>query len=246
MGAAFGSSSKKDNMKITKKNTGTITLESMNQAKFYNEWILTKFDRYLSGSILEVGCGIGNFTQSLTKYGEVSAIDISSSYVNRAGITVQGKAKIGHGDIEQGKYFFNSQKFNTVVCLNVLEHIQNDAKALKNIYRLLEKEGILILLVPAHEFLFGEVDKAIGHFRRYTKETLVRQLESLGFEILKARRLNFLGALGWFIAGRILKETVVKERNIEIFNLAARIFLPLENIFEPLVGTSVLVIAQKV
>lgn len=226
-------------------NNGTQTLESMGQAAWYNQWTVNKFSKYLKGRILEIGCGIGNFTQTLTKYGEVSAIDISRSYVNRAGTTVQGKAKVGYGDIEQDNYFFKDQKFNTVVCLNVLEHIQNDTKALKNIYQLLEKEGILILLVPAHGFLFGEVDKSIGHFRRYTKETLVKQLDSLGFKILKARRLNFLGALGWFIAGRILKETEVKERNIKIFNLAARIFLPLENLFEPPVGTSVLVIAQK-
>lgn len=223
---------------------GTQTLESMSQAIWYNQWTVKKFDKYLKGKILEVGCGIGNFTRTLIQYGQVFAIDINKDHIARARETIQDKAEIGFGDIEKGEFFFN-ESFDTIVCVNVLEHIANDDQALKNIFKLLKKSGICILLVPSHQFLYGEVDKSIRHFRRYDKNKLIRELKIQGFKILKSQRLNFLGALGWFVAGRIMKENTVKEGNIKIFNLIAPFFLPLEDLFEPPIGTSILLIVQK-
>lgn len=223
----------------------TITLESMSQAVWYNAWIFDKFADFLHGDILEVGCGIGNFTNLLTRFGDVWAIDVEKEYVIKTQKLLKEKAKIGFGDIENGKFFFGNQRFDTIVCLNVLEHIKDDESALDNFFRLLKKDGRLILLVPSHKFLFGEIDKSIYHFRRYNKSEICRRLEEIGLKINKSRRLNFLGALGWFIAGKILKETSVKENNIKIFNLIAPILLQFENLIEPPIGTSILVIAQK-
>lgn len=223
----------------------TITLESMSQAVWYNAWIFDKFVNFLHGDILEVGCGIGNFTNFLTRFGNVWAIDVEKEYVIKTQKLLKEKAKIGFGDIENGEYFFGNQRFDTIVCLNVLEHIKDDESALNNFFRLLKKDGRLILLVPSHKFLFGEIDKSIYHFRRYNKYEICRRLEEIGLKINKSRRLNFLGALGWFIAGKILKETSVKEKNIKIFNLIAPILLQFENLIEPPIGTSILIIAQK-
>lgn len=220
------------------------TLESMSQAVWYNQWTVKKFASFLRGDILEVGCGIGNFTKSLTKYGRVFAIDINKNYVTDLKLSLND-SQVGFGDIEKGEYFFAKQKFDTIVCLNVLEHIKDDKKALKNMHELLNPEGHLILLVPAYDFLFGRIDKEIGHFRRYNKKLLKNLLEEVGFKILKSRAINFLGGVGWWISSKLLLESRVAEGKIKVFNLIAPAFLSLENFIEPPFGTSILIIAKK-
>lgn len=222
----------------------TVTLESMSQAVWYNNWTFKKFALFLDGDILEVGCGIGNFTPVLSKYGKVWAIDINDNYIRQIKKEQGGEIKAGKGDIEKGEYFFGDKKFDSIVCLNVLEHIRDDNAALKNLFSLLKSGGRLILLVPAHQFLYGNIDKEIDHFRRYPKREIVSRLKGCGFKIIKSQRFNFPGALGWFIAGKIFKKNAVEESNISIFNRIAPFILPLE-IFEPPIGISVLVVAKK-
>lgn len=221
------------------------TLESMNQAVWYNKWTLQKFEKFIHGEILEVGCGIGNFTSSLINHGDVWSIDINKEYVLKTNILIGKKAKVGFGDIEKGVYFFKGQKFDSIVCLNVLEHIKNDMAAFKNMYGLLKNGGKLILLVPAHNFLYGEIDRSIGHLRRYEKEELIKMLESLKFKINISRKINFIGALGWYFAGKILQNKSVNIRNIKIFNFFAPFILWFEDLIEPLFGTSILIVAEK-
>ncbi len=225
-------------------NFGEQTLESMNQAEWYNQWTLDKFKDYLSGKILEVGCGIGNFTKTLTKFGKIWAIDIDENFIKQTKKEVTD-AKIGFGDIEKDKYFFKDEKFDTVVCINILEHIKEDSRAIDNMHKIFKEEGTLILLVPAHPFLYGEIDKSIGHFRRYSKKEIITKLQMSGFVILKFRSLNLLGALGWFISGRVLKNKIVDQSKIKLFNLIAPIFLRLEDLINPSFGTSFLIIAKK-
>lgn len=229
-----------------KDDNGKLTLESMSQAVWYNQWTIKKFTKFLKGNILEVGCGIGNFTNFLTAFGKVWAIDINNDYLKQTKSKIDGKVNVGFGDIEKGKFFFNDQKFDSIVCLNVLEHIENDEKALKNLNGLLSDRGYLILLLPAGKILFGKIDKAIGHFRRYSKEDIVKKMNKANFSILQCRELNFLGAIGWFLAGKILNNSTVSENQIKLFNIVGPFMLPLENIIEPPVGTSILIIAQKI
>lgn len=223
---------------------GTETLESMSQAKFYNKWSLEKFKKFLKGKIIEVGCGMGSFTSTLSKYGEVIGIDIEKNFINNFKKNGEARIKVGYGDIEKGEYFFKNAAFDTAVCINVLEHIKDDRKVLENLYLLLKKNGYLILLVPIHQILFGEIDKNIRHYRRYEPNKLRAELERVGFTIIKSRRLNFIGAIGWFITGKILKNKQISENKIKLFNLISPLLL-LENIIEPPIGTSVLIIAKK-
>ena len=224
---------------------GAKTLESMSQAQWYNQWTLKKFEQYLKGDILEVGCGIGNFTQELTRFGNVYAIDIDSEHIKDTDKLLNGKGRVGFGDIEAGKYFFMDQKFDSIVCINVLEHIKNDSKTISNIYSLLKPGGSLVLLVPAHQFLYGEIDKGIGHLRRYNKKSLVSLLKNKNLKIERTRVLNILGAIGWFISAKFFSEKFVDERKLKVFNLIAPWVLPLEDLLEPPIGTSILVIAKK-
>lgn len=221
------------------------SLESMNMAYWYNQWSINQFKKYLIGDILEIGCGIGNFTEYLFPYGTILAIDINKKYIRQTYKKLHEKVRVGFGDIEEGKYFFKSKSFDTIVCLNVLEHIENDSKALENIFNLLKTGGNLILIVPAHSFLYGAIDNAVGHYRRYEKNKLLNLLERHNFKIIKSRKLNFLGGVGWWITGKLLGKSFVEKSKIKIFNFLAPFFLSLENILEPPFGTSILVIAKK-
>lgn len=221
------------------------TLESMSQAIWYNKWTLKKFEKYLSADILEIGCGIGNFTETLTRFGNVWAIDINKDYIEETKKLVSGGVSAGFGDVEKGKFFFSQKKFDSLICLNVLEHIKNDTLALRNMYALLKNKGFLIILVPAHPALYGEIDHSISHFRRYAKNEIINKLENVGFRILRKKRLNMLGAIGWFIVGKIFKMKKINERSIKFFNFLAPLILSIEDLIEPPFGTSILIIAQK-
>ncbi len=224
---------------------GQLTLESMSIAPQYNKWILKKFAKYLKGDILEIGSGIGNFTKLLVKYGDVWASDVSKNYLSKIKEEIPEVKGVGVADIEQGKYFFKQQKFDVIVCLNVVEHIKNDDKAFLNLQKLLKPKGVLVLIVPSGMKLYGKIDQAIGHFRRYDKNKLQKQLNKVGFKILKARLLNFIGGLGWFVSGRVFKQTTVKKSNVKIFNAISPFFLLLERFWEPPLATSVFIIARK-
>jgi SAM-dependent methyltransferase len=203
------------------------------------------FKSHLQGDILEVGCGIGNFTEMLLSYGNVYAFDIDENYIEHTCQKMDRKENVGFGDIENGNYFFGEKTFDTVICMNLLEHIEHDKKALKNIHHLLKPAGVLILLIPAHPFLYGKIDQEVGHYRRYTKKGVRALLEEGDFDIVYVRKMNGLGGIGWWFTGKILKDTAVSENKVQFFDKIAPIVLPIEKIIEPPIGTSVLAIAKK-
>ncbi len=224
---------------------GLATLESMSQAVWYNRWTFKNFSQFVTGDIFEVGCGIGNFTSILTEYGRVWACDIKPSYVKRTKQRVEKRGVIGLGNIETGKLFFGSKQFNTIVCLNVLEHIRDDQVAIKHMYQLLKPGGHLIVLVPIYSYLYGSVDMAIGHFRRYVPSDLMQVVQKAGFHIVHKRILNFIGAFAWFVTGSILKRKTLSRKQLALFDRFAPFILPLEDIVRPPIGTSILLILQK-
>lgn len=224
---------------------GHTTLESMSQALWYNRWTMNKFSSFLTGDILEVGCGIGNFTPALARFGRVWAIDIDRDALARTKKQIADGVKVGFGDIEKGKYFFPKRKFDTLVCLNVLEHIQSDGDAIQNMHTLLHIGGHLILLVPIYKALYGTIDSAIGHYRRYAPTEILRLLTNSGYLIVSSRKLNFLGAIGWWLSGRVLRRSTVSKRRIWLFNRVAPWVLPVEDLIEPPFGTSILIVAKR-
>lgn len=225
-------------------------LQSLRNARWYSHWLVGHFSKYLSGEILEVGCGIGNFSRLLSQYGKILATDINKAYLQRIKreLRIQGSKDItvGFGDIEKKNFSFKpGRKFDSVVCLNVLEHLKNDHKALKNLYSILKPGGFLILLVPADNILYGEIDKAIFHYRRYGKFDLKKLVRSAGFQILSLKKLNFIGGLGWFFSGKILRNKTISNSKVSLFSKLAPFFLWFEKFIEPPIGTSLLLIARR-
>lgn len=214
--------------------TGERTLEIMSEAVWYNNWLLSQISEYLKGDILEVGAGIGNFTKKLRKFGDVTAIDYDSNYKNA-----------NFGDVEKGRYFFRRKSFDTIVCINVLEHIKNDHKALQNMYNLLRKKGKLILLVPAFDFAYGPMDKALGHYKRYTKKNVSDLLITNHYSLISCHYLNWIGLLGWIINGKILRKRIIPSTQLKIFDKLAAVLLFFEKFISPPFGLSVLAIGER-
>lgn len=220
--------------------TGEKILEIMSSAIWYNNWLLNQISKYLRGDILEVGAGIGNFTLKLSKYGKTTAIDYDSDYTSST-----SRKNANFGDIEKGKYFFGKKTFDTIVCMNVLEHIKDDRKALRNMNSLLKRGGRLILLVPAFSFAYGQLDHDLGHFRRYTIKSAEGKVKEAGFKIIEKKYLNWLGLIGWTINAKILGKRIIPEGQLKLFDKVARLFLFIEKFISPPFGLSALVIGEK-
>ncbi|KKQ42863.1 MAG: Methyltransferase type 12 [Microgenomates group bacterium GW2011_GWC1_37_8] len=225
---------------------GEYTLEIMREAGWYNNWLFMLIEPELKGHILEVGAGIGNITQLLVdKSKRVYAIDLNERYVEKLKKRFANKLEVELGNVEKNDNFFNNKKFDTIVCLNVLEHIKKDTNALKNMYSLLIKGGKLILLVPAHEFLYSHLDAKLGHYKRYNKKELDLLLEDIGFKKISLKYINLASAAAWFIMLRLTKRGSLPRRNVEIFNIIGKLLIWPEKYIEPPIGLSVLAIYKK-
>ena len=222
--------------------TGEYTLNAMKKAKWYNRWLLTFVEKYLTGDILEVGAGIGNFSKMLKKYGKITVIDINRKYLNNCRI---GDINCGLGDIERGEYFFKDKKFDSIICLNVVEHIKDDEGALKNIHKLLKKNGNAAVLVPAHKLLYSRYDHLLGHYRRYTISDVKKLIGNSGLEIVDIRYVNWWGAVGWLFFMKILKKTDFPENELGIFDMFGKFLLWPEKFIKLPFGLSVLAVVRR-
>ena len=177
-------------------------------ASRYHAWMFSQVEDYVGARVLEVGAGSGNLTQLLPLTVKVTALDESRSAlgvaVSRAGSRRMDTVVADIADPAVAEEL-GRRDFDTILCSNVLEHIENDCMAAANMHMILKpSSGHLLLIVPAHARLFGSLDHAAGHFRRYSKPGLTAILQTVGFEILRARYVNALGAIAWYVNGTII------------------------------------------
>jgi SAM-dependent methyltransferase len=227
-----------------KNHVGQHTLQVMERASWYNNWIFSIIEPHLGEDILEVGAGIGIFTKLLSQEGKVTAIDINRKYISSLKENYKN-VDVGFGNIESGEYFFKNRNFTSIICFNVLEHIKNEKKALANMFELLRTGGRLILLVPAHKILFSKFDEKLGHYRRYSKKEVKVKLKNSGFGEIKTFYFNWWAAIGWFIFLKLAKKQSLPSDKISVFDKLGKVFLWPEKFVRPPFGLSVIAIAQK-
>jgi SAM-dependent methyltransferase len=216
----------------------------------YDAWLFEEFKPYLGRRIIEIGCGLGNLTRHFLDCDLAVGIDTSDHSVAEVQRRYAGHANVEAFDLsitDPQVLALMEKRFDTAVSLNVFEHIEDDELALRHTWHLLQPgAGTLILIVPAHPWLYGTMDRSIGHYRRYTKSTLGRKLERLGFRVLHQKYINALGALGWLVNGRILRRTVPPTGQLQTFNALVPSLQRLESLLPPPFGISLLAIAKKV
>lgn len=216
----------------------------------YNRWIYDNIQHDIGNNILEVGAGIGNITDFIIFKKKLTIIDINQDYIDYLKAKYSFRDTSGFNsfniDIQNIKSSpLTAEKFDTVICLNILEHLKNDREAVANMSSLLEPGGRLIILVPALKALYGSMDIAFEHIRRYNKQDLKSLVCNQDLEIVKFYYLNFLGLLGWFVNGRILRKKELPENQTKLFDKLVPFLGFAEKIIKPPLGQSLILIAKK-
>jgi SAM-dependent methyltransferase len=223
-------------------------LDSMVHASNYYRMILDRFSRFLRGRIVEVGAGIGTFSVHLVAAsggGEVMLIEPDRGNAERLRARFRGHpaVRVSHGTLQSAR---ESAGADSIVLVNVLEHIEDDGELLSTAHERLAPGGRLLLFVPALPRLFGSLDRAFGHFRRYTAADLRAKLEAAGFTVEELRYVNFVGVLSWLVAGRVLGKETLKPADVRFYD---RWVVPwmsrLERVWSPPLGQNLLAVASK-
>jgi SAM-dependent methyltransferase len=187
---------------------GQHTLARMSELGSYNRTMFELFAPYVGRRVLEIGAGAGNLSRFLLDRESVVLTDYEVEYLHllRRRFGTYENVQIRPLDLDTfTAAALEGDAIDTIVCLNVLEHIENDARVLGELYRAIEPGGVVIVLVPAHPELYSDLDRNLGHHRRYTREALVDRFKEAGFVIEKSRYFNWIGAVGWYVFGRVLK-----------------------------------------
>jgi glycosyltransferase involved in cell wall biosynthesis len=208
---------------------GSEILARLNRAPKFTKWMADTIRPYVGDRVLEIGAGIGNLTANLVPRTEYHASDINPQYLDRLETLKQTRPYLQvHYTDASAAATYPAEQFDTVVCLNVVEHIENDVQALSNIRKSLDKNGRAIILVPNGPQLFGSLDKVLGHYRRYTQEQLVKVCESAGFTVEKVLKFNRIGTPGWWLNGRVLRKETFGFWQIKVLNFLVPFARPID------------------
>ena len=227
---------------------GVSTLEVLEGANNYNRWIADTVMYDIQSPVLEVGAGTGNITSYLTKVKSVYATDVDSQLVKALKSRFSDKKNIHCLQLDilsaPQKSFRNF--FSSIVGVNVLEHIEADRKALKNMHSMVKERGTITLLVPAKKFAYTRLDKEIGHYRRYEKGDLKKKIEEAGFVVDDMFYFNIVGLLSWIVRDKIEGKNIhLKPYQIAIFDSIVPLLRKAESLIRPFVGISLIVYARK-
>jgi SAM-dependent methyltransferase len=232
-----------------KDDIGAMTLRRMSRLGPYNEWLHGLFNAFLGKRILEVGSGVGNQTRFFDDRERVIASDIEPHYLRELSAKYTGRANVRVASFsfplaEADEADLAREKVDTIVCLNVLEHIEDDRGTLGGFAKALGQGGHLVLLVPAGPHLYGTLDVYLRHFRRYGREALKELVEGAGFAVEEIRFVNRPGVFGWWLNSKVLKRRILPKGQLSAFRWILP-FLRLEEKKAPSFGMSLLVLARK-
>ena len=226
---------------------GAHILDSLAGTRRFNRWMADTLRPYIGVRVLELGAGIGNMTQHLSRgRRSYTATDLEEEHIGRLRVRFQGRPNISSrlADLTVPSDFVDLRgRFDTVVCLNVVEHVKDDLLALQNIRSALEPGGRAIILVPQDQAVYGTLDEVLGHFRRYSAEQLGKLMAEAGFEVERIFEFNRVTRPGWWFNGRILKRRSFGRVQLRVFDALVPLWRRVDGLF-PWKGTSVIVIGK--
>lgn len=221
----------------------------MQRATRYFAWQAQLAKEQLGRRIIEVGCGTGNFTQHLLDRDLVVGLDVVEECIaqTRARFADRPQWDFRCLDVQDAAFRdLAALQPDSVVCLNVLEHVRDHRLALQHMHDVLVPGGRAVFLLPAFESLYGPIDSNLGHFRRYSKASWRALAESTGFRVRLSRYFNSIGFFGWWANARLFHRTAQSESQIELFDkVAVPLLSRLEGWIEPPFGQSIFTVIEK-
>jgi glycosyltransferase involved in cell wall biosynthesis/phospholipid N-methyltransferase len=225
---------------------GAEILGRLNRAPRFTRWMADVIHPYVGNRVLEIGAGIGNMSLHLMPRATYWATDVNPHYVDYLVSlqTTRPYMQVAHIDASAGQTYPEGQTFDTVVCLNVVEHLEDDRGALENIRRVLEDGGRAIILVPYGPKLYGTLDEVLGHRRRYTEDRLIDVSQRAGFVVDEVLKFNRPGVVGWWLNGKVFRRRNFGLGQIRLLNTLTPLFR-LVDPWIPLPPLSIIAILRK-
>jgi SAM-dependent methyltransferase len=224
-------------------------LQVLTELQNYYDWIMETFAPYVAGNVVEYGGGLGTVSARLLPYvKQLTIVEPSSNLISflQSRFSREPKVLIVGESLEMHAAHLDDGSLDTIVMVNVLEHVENDLQALYHLIRSLKSGGHLLIFVPALQQLMSELDRIHGHYRRYHKNDLIGKVSAAGGTILVCRYFDFFGIAPWLILNKLLRSTAF---NPTLVRLQDKIVVPLcrrfERIVSPPVGKNLILVATK-
>ncbi len=227
---------------------GLEILDALSYAPHFNAWMADTISPFLGSRVLEIGAGTGNLTRPLAhrrKY--YAATDIGPAHLSalRNRFAHRPNLEVRHCDVENREdVLYFAGRVDTVVCLNVLEHVADADAAARNLYDVLEPGGTAVVLVPQGQELFGPLDIALGHHLRYSEVQLRERLERAGFAVERVIQFNRVSRPGWWFTGKVLGRQTLARFPIRVFNSLVWLWRKIDARL-PWPAVSIIAIARK-
>lgn len=226
---------------------GSHILSRLSRAAKFNAWMADSIKGYCGDRVLEIGSGVGNLTRRLIPRTQYVASDINPLYLQTLETLSADRPYLQahYCNVSDGTSFPRVEGgFDTVICLNVVEHIEADRLALTNIREVLADGGRAIVLVPQGEWNFGTLDEVLGHHRRYSKMSLRELAERSGFRVIEIFEFNRIGTPAWFLNGKLLHRRTFGLFQIWSLNALTPLFRRIDR-FLPLPGLSLIAVLER-
>ena len=232
---------------LYEKRYGHTALHSLSRTHRFNRWIADAVRTHVGQRVLEIGGGLGTITLHLVPRDRYAVTEVDELHLEYLENRFRGypHVEVLRVDLqEEGDFDSLEGGFDTVVCVNVLEHVADPRRGLANIHRALEPGGAAILLVPRGRFLMGPLDRALGHRRRYSKKLLRESCEEAGLEVERLFDFNRISCLPWLVSGRILRRRRFGLVQLKLFDSLVWLWRILDRIL-PLPGLSLVAVARR-
>jgi glycosyltransferase involved in cell wall biosynthesis len=236
------------------RHNGFYALKSMSHARRYNRWLLRQCRPYIGARILEAGAGIGNFTSMFVNCERLVLLDRDPLYVKYLKSRMAGRehVRIVQADLAGTTYPWSpadvtqwrEERLDTVLCMNVLEHIEDDEQVLRRFHDVLTPHGHCIVVAPAGKGLASGLDHELGHLRRYGPQELEEKMQRAGFDVVASRRVSRGAALVWWLFGRLFRCRHISPRLTGWFD---RLF-PVARLLDrglPFPGISIIMVGRR-
>jgi 2-polyprenyl-3-methyl-5-hydroxy-6-metoxy-1,4-benzoquinol methylase len=212
----------------------------------YNRWIYDQIAPYLGNRVLDVGCAIGNITQFYADRDLVVGVDVVPEELAVARERFKDKHfEAHHMDVSSPALLqFRERDLDTAVCLNVLEHVEDDVFALRNMRDTLRPGSTICLLTPCNKWLYGPMDEIDHHFRRYTRRELNAKLLEANLALVHQNYFNVLGIAAWLVTNRLLRRSLAAPAQYGFFDSLVPVLSRIERVVPPPNGLSIVTICR--